>query len=138
MFGGRNYPRAVGVLAAVAIFIATVGVHAVHPAMHSYALSADHHLASAGTYESCMPAPKAAGPAATAAAHPAARAHATACPVCEFLATFHSRSAAAGPLGFLAGLVERSFIPQEFDAVPALAWLPFGARGPPSQVLPVA
>jgi hypothetical protein len=131
MIRSAMYGKACWVLSVAAILIATVGVHVIHPLYHHcYSDSLEDQC------EACL-AGSTEPPQALTTEVQRALPHGPlpGCPVCGFLAAFHS-GAPVGPVSLVSvdAPKDRPCVPPP-AAPSASAWLPFGARGPPSDCL---
>ena len=127
------YGKACRVLSVAAVLIATVGVHVIHPFVGRH----EPESPIAHWFHPTSPAGALVGgePAAVVTKASLACAEGGACPICSLLAAFH-----AGGLQVGVHVTRLDVRPEApFLYVPpvaqAPAWLPFGARGPPSSSL---
>jgi hypothetical protein len=117
-------------LAMAAILFAAVGAHIVHPLYHICWGGEGHiDVCSTGCYEhesvEC-------GCNASAAHGPAVHPDQPECPICSLLKAFHSGDPAPAPPASSYAITVAVGTPHELAAAQPFAWLPFGARGPPS------
>jgi hypothetical protein len=133
MIRSTIYGKACRWLSVAAILIATIGVHIVHP-------SVGRHMPESPTAHCSHPTsaavPSVGGePAAVVTKASPACAESGACPICSLLAAFHAGGPQVGV--HVTRLDVRPEAP--FPYVPLVAqtpaWMPFGARGPPSSSL---
>lgn len=133
MIRSSIYGKACRVLSVAAVLIAAIGVHVIHPfvGQHESESPAAHWFHPASLAASSVGGE----PAATVAKTSHAGAEGGACSICFFLAAFHAGGLQVGV--HVTRLDVRLEAP--FPYVPPVAqtpaWLPFGARGPPSSSL---
>jgi hypothetical protein len=133
MIRSTIYGKACRWLSVAAILIATIGVHIIHP-------SVGRHMPESPTAHCSHPTsaavpPVGGEPAASVAKASPACAESGACPICSLLAAFHASGPQVAVYGTMTDVRPEAPIPYVPHSAQAPAWLPFGARGPPSSSL---
>jgi len=133
MIRSTIYGKACRVLSVAAVLIATVGAHVIHPFVGQHEPESPiahwfHPTSTAGALVGGEPAA-----VVTKASH--ACAEGGACPICSLLAAFHASGLQVAVYGTMTDVRPEAPIAYVPHVAQAPAWLPFGARGPPSSSL---
>jgi len=133
MFRSAIYGKACRVLSVAAILVATIGVHVIHPFVGQHAPESP----AAYCFHSVNAAVPSVGGERTAVVTKASHAGAVggSCPICSLLAAFHASGPQVAADGTMPEVRPEAPIPYVSPGAQAPAWLPFGARGPPSSSL---
>jgi len=133
MIHSAIYGKACRVLSVAAILVATIGVHVIHPFV-------GHHMpespAAHSFHATSKAVPSVVGERTEAVAIDSlACAEGGVCPICSLLAAFHASGPQVAVYGTMTDVRPESPIAYVPHSAQAPAWLPFGARGPPSSSL---